>query len=178
MVVLLAAVLYWHWRIHRFDDVLRNVAREYGVDEHLLHAVIWRESRFNPMAVGRRGEIGLMQVTRGAAADWATAEGRPVPPIPELFLPSVNIRAGGWYLQRALQRWASRTDDPLPFALAEYNAGRTHVERWAAGVTTASQFWYRIEFPSTRRYIAAILEQYRGKVILAGSDNNASGVSR
>ncbi len=162
-VVVVTAVFYWHWRIHRFDDILRAVAQEYGADERLLHAVIWRESKFNPMAVGRRGEVGLMQITRAAAADWAAAEGRPVPALSELFVPSVNVRAGAWYLQRALQYWTSRTDDPLPYALAEYNAGRANVERWASNALLASQFCRRIEFASTRRYVAAILERYRGE---------------
>ncbi len=170
-VVVLAAALYWHWRIHRFDNILRHVAEEYGVDADLLHAVIWRESRFNPMAIGRRGEIGLMQVTRAAAADWAAAEGRPVPTIPDLFLPSVNIRAGTWYLRRAVDRWTPRTDDPLPYALAEYNAGRIPVERWASNAPTARQFWQRIEFSTTRRYIATILERYRGDVLLSSAEH-------
>ncbi|MCX7818398.1 MAG: lytic transglycosylase domain-containing protein [Kiritimatiellae bacterium] len=176
--VVLSTGIYWYWRIHRFDELLRNVAREYGADPNLLRAVIWRESRFNPMAIGRRGEIGLMQITPGAAADWAAAEGRPVPAIPELFLPSVNVRAGTWYLQRAVERWTPRADDPLPFALAEYNAGLTRAERWAASAATASQFWHRIEFPSTRRYIAAVLRHYRGTVIVSPPSDRARASSR
>ena len=40
--------------------------------------------------------------------------------------------AGTWYLRKLLRRYP-RADDPVVYALADYNAGRTHVLRWNKG---------------------------------------------
>ncbi len=155
-----AAGGYVYWRVHRFDRLIREVATQYELDPELVRAVVWQESRFNPLAVGSRGEIGLMQVTREAAVEWAAAQGRATPELAELFVPTVNLHVGTWYLARALAHWAQHQENPLPYALAEYNAGRRNVSRWAEG-TSASNFHHRIGYPSTRRYVAAVLERYR-----------------
>ena len=46
-------------------------------------------------------------------------------------------------------------DDPRPYALADYNAGRARVVRWASepARTNSAAFLQNIDFPSTRRYI-------------------------
>lgn len=159
-----ATLVWWHWREHRFDALVSEVAGLYDVPPKLVRAVIHRESRFNVTAIGRRGEVGLMQVTAGASAEWAAAESRPPPSTAELFVPDVNLRAGTWYLGRAIRRWAERVDDPLPYALAEYNAGPRHSERWASNASGSAEFIERIDFPTTRRYVQDILRHYRGHV--------------
>ena len=68
-----AGVLFW-WqgRLERSQDgPIRAAARRYGVEPALIKAVVWRESRFNPRARGRAGEIGLMQLQEDAAREWA-----------------------------------------------------------------------------------------------------------
>jgi soluble lytic murein transglycosylase len=63
-------------------------------------------------------------------------------------------------LGRLLRRYRD-ADDPLPFALADYNAGRTHVLRWSAGAgaTNAAVFCQQITFPGTRRYVEAVVHR-------------------
>ncbi|MBI2441460.1 MAG: transglycosylase SLT domain-containing protein [Lentisphaerae bacterium] len=147
--------------IHAYDADIAGAAQEYGVDERLIRAVIWRESHFTRRRVGSRGEIGLMQVTENAAREWAAAAREPVPGKRELFKPSINIRAGTWYLQRALQFWSQKRD-PLPYALCEYNAGRTPTLRWAAQDQNDPEiFLNAITYPTTRRYVRDILKRYR-----------------
>ena len=127
---------------------------------------------------GAAGERGLMQVSEGAAGEWARAEKVATFVPTDLFDPKTNLEAGTWYLARALRRWAAQ-DDPLPFALAEYNAGRTNVNRWAEkararpprGATPAAEvsgpeLEAAISFPSTRQYVASIrrrMEFYRAR---------------
>lgn len=95
----------------------------------LVKAVIWRETRFQPQMQGNHGERGLMQITEVAAADWVKAEKVETFVPTDLFDPKTNIEIGTWYLGRAMKHWAHK-DDPIPFALSEYNAGRTRVKRW------------------------------------------------
>ncbi len=41
-------------------------------------------------------------------------------------------RGRRWYLRRAMSHW-QQMRDPIPFALAEYNAGPSRAQRWAGG---------------------------------------------
>jgi soluble lytic murein transglycosylase len=151
----------------RFDSLIVKVAREYNLDPRLIKAVVWRESRFQADMTGRNGERGLMQVSEIAARDWAAAKGvRDLHP-EQLLTPEINLEIGTWYLSKAVQRWNSE-DNAVPFALAEYNAGKSRVDRWVRTAlqkkkgqpVTAETFQNSIDFPSTARYVRAILARY------------------
>ena len=151
-------------RYRKYDDLIRQAATRYGVAPELIKAIIWRESQFQPGKVGAQGERGLMQITDSAAIDWARAEKIQTFVSSDLFDPKVNIEAGTWYLNRALNHWSSK-DNPLPFALAEYNAGRSRVRRWVQdsgmGETAgAGDLQAAMDFPMTKSYIATIIARY------------------
>jgi peptidoglycan lytic transglycosylase len=152
------------WRYRKYDDLIRQAAVRYGVAPELIKAVIWRESQFRPHKVGAQGERGLMQITENAAIDWARAEKIQTFVASDLFDPKVNIEAGTWYLGRALTHWSSK-DNPLPFALAEYNAGRSRVRRWVqdsgmGDTAGAGDLQAAMDFPTTKSYIATIIARY------------------
>ena len=153
----------WVRRGHPFDRTVLKAASQYDLPPGLLAAVIWQESRFDPSALGRAGEIGLMQITEGAAADWARAREIPPPAPASLWHPATNITVGAWYLARAVDYWDARhCPDPYPFALAEYNAGRTRARAWfTAGGPDARAFLDAVDIPTTRTYIHNILTRYR-----------------
>jgi soluble lytic murein transglycosylase len=160
-----AFLVHWFYQNHRerrYDPIIHAAARRYGVDPALIKAVIWRESRFDPGVVGKVGEIGLMQVREMAGREWASAEKRGGFTPRHLFDPDANIYAGSWYLARLLKRYRA-VDDPLPYALADYNAGRTRVLRWMQGgaVTNSAGFLAAMDFPGTRRYIEAVRNRRR-----------------
>ena len=145
------------YRENSHDKSILAASQRYGVDPTLIKAVIWRESRFNPKARGRAGEIGLMQIREPAAEEWARAEGIPYFSHDHLYDPGKNVLAGTWYLQKALRRYP-RVDNPVAYALADYNAGRKHVLRWNQGiaVTNSAQFLKQMDYPGTRAYIAEV----------------------
>jgi peptidoglycan lytic transglycosylase len=150
-------------RFHQYDSLIRQAARAQELDPLLIKAVVWRESRFDPLKFGSAGERGLMQVSEIAAKEWAQEKGVSDFQAEELFDPRKNLEAGSWYLRRALQHWRLETD-PLPFALAEYNAGASRAQRWAGGdavVISPEDFRRNIDFPSTRNYVETILARYR-----------------
>ena len=158
-----AAGIAFYFYIHAYDDIIAGAGREYEVDPELIRAVIWQESHFNRRHIGLNKEIGLMQVTQNAGRDWATAMRQPIPLRQDLFKPEINIRTGTWYLHHAIQYWsATPKANPLPYALAEYNAGRSNALRWAAhDLNDPNVFWNEITYPSTRRYVRDILRSYR-----------------
>jgi soluble lytic murein transglycosylase len=163
-----AGYVYWQERQPQesiYDPQIVSVARADGVDPFLVRALIWRESRFNPTTHGEADEHGLMQVTPDVGQMWAKANKIEDFKDDDLYDPETNIRAGTWYLNRALKRW-SQTDDPVPFALAEYNAGRTNALKWVDPLAPLDHtaFIDRITYPGTRKYVEVIMakrDQYR-----------------
>ncbi len=147
-------------RFQQHDELIRAVAAQYRVDPMLVKSVVWRESSFDPRKYGSAGERGLMQVTERAAGEWAQDSKVENFRVEELFDPKVNLRAGTWYLARALGHWKNQVD-PIPFALAEYNAGASRAQRWAGGedvgIVPATTFRNNIDFPGTRKYVDTVL---------------------
>jgi peptidoglycan lytic transglycosylase len=158
-----ACVLYWWWegRLERSQDgPIRAAAQRYRVDPALIKAIVWRESRFNPGARGRAQEIGLMQLQEEAAREWAEAEHVAGFEHEQCFDPRTNTLAGTWYLGKLLRRY-SQADDPVPYALADYNAGRGNVLKWMHGpaATKSSLFLEQIGFPTTRDYVKSVMRR-------------------
>lgn len=147
---------------HRvYDRVILTASERYGVDPALIKAVIWQESRFQAAVRGQAGEFGLMQIRDEAALEWAGAERLSGFEPEHLLDPGTNTLAGTWYLRRLLLRYG-HTDNPIPYALADYNAGRTRVLRWLKGpaATNSVAFLGGLDFPGTRRYVENIMEQH------------------
>lgn len=164
------AVARWWWiqrRERRYNPQIVEAARRYGIDPALVKAVVWKESAFNPLARGLAGEIGLMQVRTLAAQEWAQAEKIPAPSPLALENPQTNTFIGAWYLAKLLKRYR-QTDNPVAYALADYNAGRSNVLRWktGGGSTNHSEFVQNITFPSTANYVRMVQERqtrYQGR---------------
>ena len=152
----------WHdWRDHSQDAVILAAARRYDVEPALVKAIVWRESRFNAQARGHAGEIGLMQIREAAAKEWAGAEHITPFSHEQLLSPSTNTLVGAWYLKKLLKRY-EQTDNPLPYALADYNAGRSNVLRWnkQAAATNSVAFLEQISFLGTRKYTRSVIRRY------------------
>jgi len=147
-------------RYSEHDDLIARAAKKHGVDPLLVKAVVWRESRFTTTKIGTSGERGLMQVGEAAARDWANAHKIEVFVFADLFDAKTNLEAGTWYLSRALERWKDR-DDPIPYALAEYNAGHSRVEKWAANATTAPEMLRAASGTGTRQYVDDVIRRYQ-----------------
>ena len=169
IVLLIDAAVLWWWhgsqRDHRQDGVIRTAAAQYGIDPALVKAVVWRESRFNPKARGAAGELGLMQIRAAAAGEWAEAEGLSNFYHSHLIHAKSNVLAGTWYLQKLMGRY-QHTDDPVAYALADYNAGRSHVLEWNNGAakTNSALFIEQIDYPTTKAYVQMVKlrqEKYR-----------------
>jgi soluble lytic murein transglycosylase len=172
LVLVIDAAILWWWQGYRLarsqDAVIRAAAEHYDVDPALVKAVVWRESRFNPDARGTSGELGLMQIRAAAAGEWAEAAGISDFHHAHLLNSTSNTLCGAWYLRKLIDRYP-HTDDPVAYALADYNAGRSRVLKWNTGAaeTNSTAFIENIDFPMTREYVEAVkakYEAYQGKV--------------
>ena len=165
IVLLIDAAVLWWWRgsqrEHSQDGVIRTAATQYDMDPALVKAVVWRESRFNPKARGAAGELGLMQIRAPAAGEWAEAAGSSDFHHAHLLNSTSNTLCGAWYLHKLIDRY-QHTDDPVAYALVDYNAGRSNVLKWNndAAETNSAAFIENIDFPTTKEYVKAVKEKF------------------
>jgi soluble lytic murein transglycosylase-like protein len=100
-----------------YGVVVAKVAKQYGIEAALLHAVISVESGYNARAVSKRGAAGLMQLMPGTAKRYGVAD---------VFDPADNVRAGAQYLNDLLKLFGN----DLRLTLAAYNAGEAAVIKY------------------------------------------------
>lgn len=129
-------------RTEIYADEIAAAAREFGVEEAVVRAIIHAESAFNPLAVSRAGAQGLMQLMPATAKRFG---------VNDSFDVQQNIRGGVRYLAWLLKRF----NGDLTLASAGYNAGEGAVDRHG-GVPPYSE---------TRNYVVRVrqlAERYRG----------------
>jgi len=108
----------------QFDQAFEEASKETGIPVAILKAQAQQESRFNPNAIGRSGEVGLLQVKPSTAAQPGYGV-EPVDPA-KLTDPAENIRFGARYLAaRARAAGVESWNDPQQVAkgLTAYNGG-------------------------------------------------------
>jgi soluble lytic murein transglycosylase len=166
-IILLGGIVTWYqgwrnYREHSQDAVILEASAKHGVDPALVKAVVWRESRFDPNATGTSGEVGLMQIMKDTASDWAAAERLSLFLHNQLYDPGKNTQCGAWYLRRLLNRYR-HTDSPVVYALAAYNAGPTRVTKWSKGaaMTNSVVFLNGMDFPGTKKYVRSVTQRYQ-----------------
>lgn len=118
------ALLFAHRLEHRlpqWEPQLQAAAREVGLSWHLLAAVSYQESHWNPKARSHTGVRGLMMLTRTTAAEMG---------ISNRIDPEQSILGGARYLKSLYDRLPERIGEPHRtwFALAAYNVGMGHLE--------------------------------------------------
>jgi peptidoglycan lytic transglycosylase len=143
----------------RHEDIIRQQARDKGLDPALIAAVIYAESRFRDGQVSHAGAQGLMQLTPATAQMIARKSGGVAFTVQDLGTPQVNIAYGAWYLRYLLGRYAGNE----VFALAAYNGGEGNVDRWIdraerrnRALTIAA-----IPFSETRTYVQRVQDAER-----------------
>jgi soluble lytic murein transglycosylase-like protein len=125
-----------------YQAEIAAAARQYGVEEAVVRAIIHAESSFNPMALSHAGAQGLMQLMPATARRFGVTNS---------YDASQNIKGGVQYLAWLLKRFNGN----LTLAAAGYNAGEGAVDRHG-GVPP---------YQETQRYVARVgvlADRYRG----------------
>ena len=103
----------------RYDHLIKEISKRYGINPALVKAVIKAESDFDPNAVSKKGARGLMQLMPATMKDLK---------VYDPFHPRDNINGGVRFLKQLLERF----NHDLSLSLAAYNAGPKVVERYEA----------------------------------------------
>lgn len=122
-----------------YDHLVDSIARSYGLESALLHAVISVESKYNPRAISPKGAAGMMQLMPVTAKRYGVVNA---------FDPAQNIDGGARYLRDLLQMFGN----DLNLALAAYNAGETNVAKYGNRIPP---------FRETTHYVPKVLGYYR-----------------
>jgi soluble lytic murein transglycosylase len=147
----------------QYDRFIYEAAVRHNVPPLLVKAVICRESKFNSLARGGIGEIGLMQIrpTGGAVDDWVRETGNPLPDQASLFVPELNIEIGTWYLARMVQKCSAYPEAKFKLALAYYNAGESKARRWKPDNFRDDLKYAKIDNAVTREYVPTIISRWK-----------------
>lgn len=129
-----------------FRDEIAAAARQHGVEEAIVRAIIHAESAYNPNALSRVGAQGLMQLMPATARRFGVSNA---------FDAGQNIQGGVQYLAWLLKRF----NGDLTLAAAGYNAGEGAVDKYK-GVPPYSE---------TQRYVqrvALLAQRYRATPVV------------
>lgn len=146
-------------RVMEFEALFAQIAAEYGFDKHVLAEQAWRESRWDPLAIGADRNLGLMQVIPAVWQEWA-----PQVQVYDPFDPASNLRVAAAYLASLRRDLAEKTGISGDYwLLVAYNWGPDNVRRLVAG----GQRWEDV--PESRRdYAISILTGAEVRALAAG----------
>ncbi|HJV86249.1 MAG TPA: lytic transglycosylase domain-containing protein [Noviherbaspirillum sp.] len=122
-----------------YHQMVLDASARHGVPSSLIHAVIQKESGYNPAATSRRHARGLMQVTPETARFVGVRNTK------YLYDPRTNIDVGTAYLKYLIANHTTVDE-----VLAAYNAGPGNVRKYK-GVPP---------FRETRRYVRDVKKLY------------------
>ncbi|MGB1868175.1 MAG: membrane-bound lytic murein transglycosylase MltF [Porticoccaceae bacterium] len=108
-------------RLPSYEPLFRETAANHDMDWHLLAAVAYQESHWDPRAKSPTGVRGLMMLTLNTASEMK---------VTNRLDAAQSLKGGAAYLMKLKARLPRRIEDPdrTLFALAAYNVGFGHLE--------------------------------------------------
>ena len=154
-VVVLAVIWSFYYSFPRkYESLVTEYSKQYGIDESLVYAIIKCESNFDANALSRANAQGLMQLTPDTFS-WAySKEHNTRPKSVMLFDANTNIRYG--CCNYSILKAEFLSDE---VALAAYNAGRSRVISWLENpeYSNDKKTLLNIPYPETKTYVKKVL---------------------
>ncbi|MCB2087208.1 MAG: lytic transglycosylase domain-containing protein [Sphingomonadaceae bacterium] len=119
-----------------YEPLIRQAEGRYQLTPRLLQALVWQESRFDPMAICPAGAAGLAKLMPATARELGVGNWHD---------PAQSIDGGARHLRRMLDRIGA-----IHHALVAYNAGPGAVSR-AGGIPRNRE---------TPGYVRSVLERW------------------
>lgn len=148
----------WMYPIHYKADI-RASASNYGLEPHLVAAIIRAESNYETGRESKKGALGLMQLMPDTA-HWVVEKAGFEKVNDEILRhrADVSIEVGSWYLNNLHTQF----DQNKVAAVAAYNAGPGNVRKWLdSGSWDGSMETVKeIPFGETRHYVQRVFYYY------------------
>jgi membrane-bound lytic murein transglycosylase F len=115
------AVTFNGKKISQYDEIIRNISRQYNLDWRLVASLIYQESQFHADSRSWSGAFGLMQMMPSTAALFG---------IDSTASEFEQLEAGIKYLKildRELPREITNPEERIKFILGSYNLGIAHI---------------------------------------------------
>jgi soluble lytic murein transglycosylase len=132
----------------RYEETIRQVSAEHGLDPTLVAGVVYVESRFRSDVASPKGAYGLMQILPRTAEFISSRSGISG----DYRDPETNLRMGAWYLSYLEERYSGHER----LMLAAYNSGEGRVDTWVR--QEGFDIERDIPFPETSEYVENVLE--------------------
>lgn len=104
-------------RLGRYEKIVEQAAKKYGVSKNLIKSIILTESAANEKAISKVKAKGLMQLMDSTAVDMG---------VKNVWDPKQNIFGGTKYISKMLKKY----NGDVKMSLAAYNAGPGNVEKY------------------------------------------------
>ncbi len=128
----------------KYDSIISDKSKRYGVSEALIKSVIKAESDFDPTCVSSAGAMGLMQLMPVNVKELN---------VQDPFDPVQNIDGG----IRELKGYLNSYNGDVKLALAAYNCGPTRVRRLGLDNLDDPEQFAKLP-KETRNYITKIMK--------------------
>lgn len=163
-----------HHLISKYDRLFQRVGFEVGMDWHLLSAIAYKESRFEPTLRSRRGAVGLMQIMPLTAKHFNV-------PVELLEDPTLNVMISAKVLlelENSFNFGNAPKEERMKIILAGYNSGLTNLReaRKAASKKGANynrwdelKYYGKLNNPETRSFVDGVMRKWQEYVSYTAS---------
>lgn len=139
-----------------YRELLDKFSKERGLDPFLTAGLIRQESEFSAKVISRSHAYGLMQILPSTGRELGIRSGLGRISTPQLFIPSINIQLGTFYVKHLLDSFSNEWERTL----ASYNAGAGRVKQWLTGAPAfrePAEWVETIPFTETRGYVQTVI---------------------
>jgi soluble lytic murein transglycosylase-like protein/tetratricopeptide (TPR) repeat protein len=148
------------WRLRypaAWNDEVRETALAFNTDPRLMWSIMKQESAFQPYCFSSAGARGLIQMIPSTSEYVAIENGWENQYSPDiLYDPATSILYG----TACVSSYGEGCNWDIPGTLAGYNGGPHNALRWGFGTASEEEFFSRITFNETRKYVEMVSYNY------------------
>ncbi len=147
------------WRLRypkAWEAQVAEAGQRYHIDPLLIYSIMKQESGYSPWVYSTAGARGLLQMIPSTSEYVAAERGWEGFTPDMLYIPSVSIEYG----IACISSYRDQMGGDIRETLAAYNGGPHNALRWGAGRVAPEEFFGRITFNETKKYVEIVSHNY------------------
>jgi len=148
------------WRLRypaAWGELVVSATDQFSMNPNLLWAIMKQESAFQPSCYSTAGARGLIQMIPSTSEYVALENGWEHLYSPDiLYDPATSILYG----TACISGYGEDCNWDIPGTLAGYNGGPHNALRWGWGVASKEEFFSRITYNETKKYVEIVSHNY------------------